>query len=185
MENWKIIQANRNYEVSTEGRIRNATNKKILSQSVNHKGYRKVSLFENGRAKNFFVHRLVAIAFIENPNNLEQVNHKDEDKANNFVENLEWCSPIYNIRYGSGIKRKAISRTRKTKIMQISTTGNNIATYRSFAQANKAIGARYRDSKISECCKGKRKTAYGFVWQEISANDSETQLSLRKKGVGG
>lgn len=78
---------------------------KTLKTFVNKEGYVLVSLCKDGICKSFFVHRLVAIAFIENPNNLPQINHKDENKANNCVENLEWCDQKYNNMYGTRIER--------------------------------------------------------------------------------
>ena len=98
----RIIKVNdngRNYEKPIAG--------KQLKQSMHTKGYKTVSLTKDGKTKTLFVHRLVAEAFIPNVNNLPMVNHKDEDKTNNFVENLEWCTNDYNINYGTARKRQA------------------------------------------------------------------------------
>lgn len=80
---------------------------KQMKQSMHDKGYKIVSLTKNGKTKIHFVHRLVAEAFISNPNNHPMVNHKAEDKTNNFVENLEWCSASYNRKYGKGVEKQA------------------------------------------------------------------------------
>lgn len=80
---------------------------RVMGQTVKPNGYKCVSLTKDGESKAFYVHRLVADAFIPNPDDLPMVNHKDEDKSNNFVENLEWCTNEYNINYGTGKERRA------------------------------------------------------------------------------
>ena len=78
---------------------------KQMKQSLHTKGYKIVSLTKDGKTKTMFVHRIVAEAFIPNIDNLPMVNHKDEDKTNNFVENLEWCTPSYNRTYGKAVEK--------------------------------------------------------------------------------
>jgi hypothetical protein len=80
---------------------------KQMKQAHHTKGYKTVTLTKDGKSKTVFVHRIVAEAFIENPDNLPMVNHKDEDKTNNFVENLEWCTASYNRTYGKGAEKQA------------------------------------------------------------------------------
>lgn len=111
-EIWKPIEGYRYYEVSNKGNIRNNnfhnTGKcKLIAQTPDGRGYLKVSLWQDNKRKCFLVHRLVAQAFIPNPNNLETVNHKNEIKTHNYVENLEWMSDLDNKRYGTGIARRA------------------------------------------------------------------------------
>lgn len=77
----------------------------IIKQHMHSKGYKIVPLTRDGKTKNIFVHRIVAMAFLANPNKLPCINHKDEDKTNNFVENLEWCTYQYNNAYGSKPKK--------------------------------------------------------------------------------
>ena len=77
----------------------------VIKQHMHSKGYKIVPLTRDGKTKNVFVHRIVAMAFLANPNKLPCVNHKDEDKTNNFVENLEWCTYQYNNAYGSKPKK--------------------------------------------------------------------------------
>lgn len=103
IENWK--PATGVYEVSDQGNVRNRKTGRLLKQVKNKDGYLQVGLREDGKSKSFRVHRLVAFAFIPNPDNLPQVNHKNEDKTDNRVENLEWCDAKYNSNYGTHNKR--------------------------------------------------------------------------------
>ena len=123
MEIWKDIEGYEGlYQVSNKGRIKSLNridsrghkvNEKILSSKPNNKGYLRVHLYKNGKRKPFSVHRLVAIAFIPNPNNLLEVNHKDENKENNTVDNLEWCDRKYNANYGGRNERASVSNKGK------------------------------------------------------------------------
>ena len=116
MEEWKRVIIDGiewNYEVSSHGRIRNLRGK-IKDQQDNGKGYLFVNLYRNGQQKNFYVHRLVANAFIPNPHNLTDVNHIDENKTNNCVENLEWVSHKNNMSHGTWIERRKVSHIRKS-----------------------------------------------------------------------
>ena len=100
MEEWKnVIGYEGLYEVSNIGNVRNVKRNTLLRLSKNQ-GYIQVWLYKNGIRAGLKVHRLVAEAFLPNPDNLPQVNHKDEDKTNNRVENLEWCTAKYNTNYG-------------------------------------------------------------------------------------
>ena len=102
MEEWKEIPGYEGlYEVSNKGNIRSLIRNKIIKGFINRGGYRLVGLSKNGIRKKIAVHSLVAQAFIPNLDGLPQVNHKDEDKSNNSVENLEWCDAKYNIHYGT------------------------------------------------------------------------------------
>jgi len=107
------------YLVNANGDVLSIKGKepKLVSQWERH-GYKRVALWENGKQINVSVHRLVAIAFIDNPdpNTCTEINHIDEDKTNNNVNNLEWCSHIYNLRYGTRAKRSAETRKRNNKL---------------------------------------------------------------------
>lgn len=97
VENWKpVIGYEGCYEVSDKGRVRSLYFNKILKPNMNDRGYLDVALCKNRQYKHFRINRLVAMTFIPNPNNLSQVNHKDGDKQNNCVDNLEWCTQAYN-----------------------------------------------------------------------------------------
>lgn len=97
------------YYVSNFGRVKNSKNK-ILQFGNHRQGYKLVSLYKDKKQKTFLVHRLVAIAFIENPHSFLEINHIDENKQNNNVSNLEWCDRVYNANYGTGIKRSIEQR---------------------------------------------------------------------------
>ena len=105
------------------------------------------------------MHRLVAQAFIPNPDNLPEVNHRDEDKTNNCVENLEWCSHLYNMRFGTAIKRGAEKQS--TPVLQIDKDTNEvIAEYPSTAEAGRQL--KIWQGNISNCCRGRYKTTGGY-----------------------
>lgn len=119
-EEWRVIKEAPEYEVSTEGRIRRIKNQVLIVGSTDRDGYPRVVLCTKGpngdyeRTKKIcrFRHRLVAQAFIPNPDNLPQVNHIDENKGNPRVENLEWCTQRYNVNYGEGAKNRAATLKR-------------------------------------------------------------------------
>jgi hypothetical protein len=171
-EIWKDIKGYEGqYQISNKGRvysipriIKKSNGKtqfvrgRILKAYIKQHKYLEVNLCINGKGKWYLVHRLVAEAFIPNPNNLPQVNHKDENKLNNNVDNLEWCTPKYNTNYGDAQERKIA--TRKKPVLQYSLDGELIAEYESISTAARATGFDY--SGIRSCCTGKYKKAYGF-----------------------
>lgn len=108
MEEWRAVPGYEGlYEVSNTGNVKSLIKNNIIKSFINKKGYRLVSLSKNGIIKKFSVHRLAAQAFIPNPDNLPMVNHKDEDKTNNSVDNLEWCDAKYNNNYGTANIRRS------------------------------------------------------------------------------
>lgn len=117
-EIWKEIKEfDGNYSVSTKGRVRSngllkGKNSKvrILKTELSKKGYLRVGLTKDGKQKKYLVHRLVAIAFLDNPNNLPEVNHRNEIKTDNRVENLEWMSRRDNMNYGDRTKKAVTTR---------------------------------------------------------------------------
>lgn len=132
IEIWKSLNfmGYPDYEISTLGRVKslertiirkngrkNTYPERILKPSKNKFGYLVVGLHKDGKLKNFTVHRLVCLAFLENPNNLPQINHKDENKENNHVDNLEFCTAKHNTNYGTRNERasKNISKVMKGK----------------------------------------------------------------------
>lgn len=147
------------YEVSNEGNIRNKNTGRILKPNKIHKGYLQVILCKDGERKPALVHRLVAQAFIPNPNHYPQVNHIDENKSNNNVENLEWCINQYNIRYSAYKKNKPVN--------QYALDGRLLNTYKSIKEASEKTGIDNGD--ISNCCRNKRGriSAGNFIWKYV------------------
>ena len=163
-EIWKDILGYEGlYQVSNQGRVKSLKfgKERILKPCNNGWGYLFVQLFKNGEMKNDKVHRLVAKAFLSNPNNLPDVNHKNEDKTDNIVENLEWCDHKYNNNYGTRIQR-AVEKTSKT-VLQYTLDGKFVKKWKSVIDVQRNLG--YYSSSISECCLGKQKSAYNFVWK--------------------
>lgn len=106
------------YAVTSCGRVWSYTSKKFLSFNKNKFGYIQVLLWKNNKCKCFKVHRLVAEAYIPNPENLPQVNHKDEVKIHNWINNLEWCTAKYNTNYGTCVKRRVEKTSIKIKCVE-------------------------------------------------------------------
>lgn len=171
-EIWKAIEGYEGrYEVSNYGRVKSLNyhrtgKEKVLKPAIDSNGYWRVGLYKNSKRKFFSVHRLVAEAFLPNPQNLPEVNHKDENKANNRVENLEWCTAKYNSNYGTHIQRvikKTTNGKLSKKVLQLDLQGNLIKEWASAHEVERKLGMY--NTCINACCKGKIKTAYGFIWK--------------------
>ena len=170
-EIWKPI-GYEGYEVSNLGRVKSykydKINGRIMKPYKDSKGYLQIDLQLDGRKrenrKHLAVHRLVAMAFIPNPYNLSQVNHKDEDKTNNCVDNLEWCTNDYNAHYGTHIERVA-EKLKRIPVYSIDKNGN-IEHFVSITEADRIVSGKEKgiSARISMALSGKRKTAYGRQW---------------------
>ena len=139
---------------------------RILKPGTNKYGYLIVILCKNGKVKSFLVHRLVAEAFIDNTDNLPQVNHKDENKLNNNAENLEWCSSSYNINFGTRNEKVAEKNTNGKQckpILQYTLDGKFVREWKSAKQAEREGG--FNQSHITHCCIGERKKHHNFIWR--------------------
>ena len=179
-EVWKPVPGYEGlYEVSNLGNVRsinwrNTGVVKNLYLKTHNKGYLQVELAKDGIKKSFVVHRLVATAFLPNPLAYPEVNHKDENKKNNVVENLEWCSRSYNVLYSISSRksvkhREYCSRNSKNsslKVQQIAKDGTVIKVWSNSREVFLQTGMS--DWSISECCRGNRKSAYGYFWQYAS-----------------
>lgn len=160
------------YQVSNIGRVR-AKDKYIhqqgriqlykgciMSPYLSTNGYYMVTLSKNNKKKRVTIHRLVASAFLPNPLHLQQVNHINENKLDNVVSNLEWCSREYNVNYGTATHRRAVKMG--SKVGQYNTAGLLVNAFFSIHEANRKTGISR--SSISKCIKGKGITAGGYFW---------------------
>lgn len=149
--------------VSSKGRVFDILKNRLAKQFLSGRGYYSVTLWYGSKEnrKNYIVSRLVAKAFIPNPNNLPQVNHKDENSRNNYFENLEWCTCKYNINYGDYLQRR--SKSKSIAIDIYDANYNFIETLPSM----KDVGEKYNisSSRISVACKNKKKTK-GFYFKK-------------------
>ena len=163
-EIWKDIEGyDGMYQVSNQGRVKSFKNGKeiILSSGTTKKNYKFVILSKNDIRKNFQVHRLVAIAFIPNPQNLPMINHKDENPSNNNVTNLEWCDAKYNNIYGTRTQRQAEKLSKP--VLQFTKSGEFVREWKSTNDIQRNLG--YSQGNISSCCTGRYKSAYRFIWK--------------------
>lgn len=166
-ETWKpVVGYEGLYEVSSKGNVRNLKTGRILKPIYCTQGYARVNLTSanNDKTKQTkkLVHRLVAQAFIPNLKNLSDVNHKDEIKTNNNLDNLEWISHRDNLNYGTRNERVAKSNSKPIQQLDMKT-GLIIATYPSLKEASLSIGIHW--SNISRTARGKYKTAGGYGWK--------------------
>lgn len=155
------------YKINRSGEVLSLRTGKILKTGKNRQGYMNVVLTKNGESKTYKVHRLVALLFIPNPHNYPCVNHKDEDKTNNRVENLEWCTAKYNINYGTANERRGkTSRLNPLKprkpILQLSLSGEVVGEYNSTNEAFEKTGIDRR--QISDAINHRKRQACGFFW---------------------
>lgn len=175
IEVWKSLDflGYSNYEVSNFGRVkslnyRRSGKEKILKLCKSKQGYLNVGLWYNGKEKKFNIHRLVALAFVPNPKNLPCINHKDENKKNNHVDNLEFCTHEYNNCYGNRIERisklnKGKVSPRRKPILQYTKEGIFIREWDSLTTASKELNISI--GHIWSCCKNQRKTAGKYIWR--------------------
>lgn len=150
------------YAVTSCGKVYSYKSKKFLKPHKIKSGYLQVHLYKNGEQKTYYIHRLVAEAYLPNPEGLSQVNHKDENKENNALPNLEWCDESYNINYGSRNERAGKALSKPVFCVELNKTFDGTRA------AARALGLD--NSHIIKCCKGKLKTTGGYHWryQEVT-----------------
>ena len=175
MLQWKPIPGYEDlYEVSNDGNVRSINprykNKSILKQSIGSKGYKIVTLCRKGQQKTINVHRIVAEVFLPNPHNLPCVNHKNENKEDNRVSNLEWCSYYYNNTYGQRLTKSALKIGKP--VICIETNKTYPSAYAAEKETN------ISQSKICLCCHQKRKSAGGFHWSFLYQKNCGISLEL-------
>ena len=178
-EIWKDIPCYEGiYKVSNTGKVKSLERKvkgkngsirtrkeKILKPKKRSDGYLEVNLWIEGKYKTMKIHRLVCEAFLPNPYNLPEVNHINEDKEDNILENLEYCDRKYNCNFGTAIERrtkkqKGVYNTKKSKPVKCLETG---VTYPSVKEVQRQFG--FHNGYIGYCCNGKFKQAYGYHWE--------------------
>ena len=137
------------YAVTSCGKVWSYKRQKFLKPASDKKGYFKVVLYKNGKCKNYKIHRLVAEAYIPNPDNLPQVDHIDNDKTHNYINNLQWITNRNNVRKG-----------RNKPILQYDLNGNFIREWECANDVGREV-----QSHICACAKGKLSTAYGYKWK--------------------
>lgn len=174
VEIWKDIpRYDGLYQASTHGRIKSLDRKDcrgnrikgtIMKSRLINSGYYMIHLRDkNGKRKGELVHRLIAETFIDNPNNYKQVNHIDENKKNNYVENLQWVTPKQNTNYGTGILRANIKKSKP--VVMLSDLGDILGIF--FSATDAARKTNIAQGSITNVCLGKNKHAGGFCWEYI------------------
>lgn len=169
-EIWKDIKGYEGkYQISNLGNVKSFRQSTkfhkqsayLLKSTLSSNGYYDVTLYSDTSRHKFLVHRLVAEHFIDNPNNYPCVNHKDENRLNNNVNNLEWCTYEYNNAYGTARIRSI--QTKSIPIQQFTLDGQWLATYQSATIASQLLGIS--KTSITDCCRGKEPYAHGYAWK--------------------
>lgn len=194
-EEWRPVKGYEGlYEVSSFGRVRSVDRNvryvngnihhrkgKFLSQYIRPDGYVQIEISKDNNKRQVTAHRLVAEAFIPNPDNLPQVNHRNEDKTANYPDNMEWCNSKYNNNFGtkpqriskklsgrnhtnvSILKMRETKRSKMKPVLQYTLDGEFVAEYESQRAAQRQTGTN--ESHIGRCCRGECNYAGGFIWR--------------------
>ena len=172
-EIWKPVNGYEGlYEVSSLGRVKSLWygREKILKPQDNGKGYLFVNLYKDGKVKHLLVHKLVAEAFIPNPFGFTEINHLDENKTNNVVDNLEFCSRRYNVNFGTRNQRQAASMTNHPD-MSMAVEASRFSDFRKiclrFPSTNEAGRNGYCNRCVAACCRGCYSTHRGNFYKNL------------------
>ena len=186
-EVWKdVVGFEGLYRVSDKGKVHSVARKdsigrkcggRMLTPRYDKDGYLRVTLHKNGKHKTRFIHRLVAGAFVPNPNGYSEINHRDENKVNNYANNLEWCTREYNNNHGTRSERSGQAQSKKVKAINIET--NEVITFNSTVE----VGLKgYDRGGVAKACRGVYKgragklvggdgrTYKGYRWSYEEAN---------------
>lgn len=166
---WRQVLEHQNYEVNNLGQVRHKKRKQILKPRSNNGGYQYVNFKIEGKNTNFGVHRIVANAFIPNPNGYAEVNHKDYDRTNNCIENLEWVTSSQNKQHAYLKEENKVSRGKKVE--QYTLDGNYIKTFNSVSEAAMAMNCCV--AAISNCCSGRSKTSQKYRWRFVEGSTTK------------
>lgn len=166
MQIWKDIEGYKgHYQISNYGNVRSLKKDAFLMKGGYLKGYKIISLWKNGTGKMFRVHRLVAAAFIPNPENKPCIDHIDGDRTNNHADNLRWVTAkenSNNYNAPNTYKGKKINKGGKA-VLQYDLEGNFIKEWVTTMEIQRQLN--YHRSNISNCCNGLVKTAYNYIWR--------------------
>lgn len=172
----KAIPNYENYLIDEQGNIFSTLTNKYIKSCKRKDGYLLVGLYKNGARTNFQVHRLVALTYIPNPNNYPQVNHIDENKENNSIENLEWCTTQYNLTYGDRIA-KAMSKRKENDPNGLSYV-QSMKTRRKSNPNNECFKQTAKTRTLNGCVNAEKKIAqYTLDGELISIYDSIVQAA--------
>lgn len=169
----KKVKGYEEYYIDEVGNVYSQKSRRYINQQKGRDGYYYVQLCKDGERKRIAVHRLVAMNFIENPSNLPMVNHKDENRENNEVGNLEWCTEKYNTNYGSARAKQAKAVSKEVVCIE---TGEVF-----LSQIDAMESKNIRSNHISDCCVGKKQTCGGYHWRFASKSEAEQALAERRK----
>ena len=150
------------YAITKNGNVWSYKSKKYLKPTL-ARGYQKVALYKDGKKKDLYIHRLVAEAYIPNPEKKPQVNHLDENKLNNSVSNLEWATAKENSNYGTRTERSNKKRSKPVYCVELDRVFDGISQAARELDLNK--------KHICDCCKGRYKTHGGYHWQYAVVED--------------
>ena len=161
VETFVEIEGFEKYEVSNLGKVRNIKSGIVLKPWVTKDGYLRHCLYKHNKQKKLLLHRIIATAFIDNPEGKPCVNHIDENKLNNDLSNLEWCTVRENNIHGTRTKR--VAEKLSQKVIQLDLNDNVLNEFESMRQAERETGVSV--GNISSCCNGKTKSAGGYKWR--------------------